>query len=202
MTRTATPPFILLFLSLCLLGMFAAAFQSFLPTAGPTAGSQRGTATRDAAPPPMELSTPAEGDAAPALTEQQADDLSELMRRIQANPQDGEALAEIGEAFLSTKDWARADAFLSRAISAAPADTRPRYLMGISLYQQGRMAEAAGVFEKLLDIKKDAAAQYNLAIIYKYHLDKITDARTLLRDIVDSGTADAATVEWAKKELE
>lgn len=201
MSRATTPPFILLFLSLCLLAMFAATFASFWQSPTSSGDSRHDAAARDAAPAPTDLFTPAEGEP-DALTEQQAANLSELMRRIQDNPQDAEALTEIGEAFLMTKDWARADVFLSRAISAAPTDIRPRSMMGVSLYRQGRMAEAAGVFEKLLSIQKNADAQYNLAVIYKYHLNRVADAHALLHDIVDSDTAAAGTKERAKKELE
>lgn len=201
MSRAKTPPFLLLFLSLCLLGMFAAAVASFLQSPAPSGDSRRDAAARDSAPAPMDIFTPAEGEA-DALTEQQAANLSELMRRIQDNPQDAEALTEIGEAFLMSKDWTRAGVFLSRAIAAAPTDIRPRSMMGISLYRQGRMAEAAGVFEKLLSIQKDADAQYNLAVIYKYHLNRVADAHALLHDIVDSDTAAAGVRERAKKELE
>lgn len=201
MNRAATPPFVLLFMALCLLGMFAASFQSFLQAPVPAASTQRGAASPESGT-PGESSAPAEGDISLALTEQQADDLSELMRRIQADPRDAEALTRIGESFLMAKDWARSGVFLARAITAAPEDIRPRYMMGISLYQQGRMPEAAKVFEDLLAIKKDTAAQYNLAVIYKYHMNRTADANALLRDIVEAGTADVDTIERAKKELE
>lgn len=201
MNRAATPPFILLFMGLCLLGMFAASFQSFLQTPLPPP-AQRGVAARDAAPEPMPPQGLAEGDTSLALTEQQADDLTELMRRIQANPQDAEALTEIGEAFLMTKDWARAGVFLARAVAAAPDDIRPRYMMGISLYQQSNMPEAAKIFEELLAIKDDTAAKYNLAVIYKYHLNKASDAHALFHAIAESKEADTDTRERAKKELE
>lgn len=197
MSRAVTPPFVLLFMALCLLGMFAASFQSFLRPPVPAAPAQRGSAATTADEP----SSPAEGDISLALTEQQADTLSELMRKIQADPQDAEALTRIGESFLMAKDWVRSGAFLSRAIVAAPKDIRPRYMMGISLYQQERMPEAALVFQDLLAIKKDPAAQYNLAVIYKYHLNREAEAETLLRDIVSSGTADVDTIGRAKKEL-
>jgi Flp pilus assembly protein TadD len=74
-------------------------------------------------------------------------------------------------------------------------------MLGIALYQQGREREAATVFEELLALEKYPAAQYNLAIIYKYHMDKPNEARALLEQVTASPDADTETASRAKKEL-
>jgi uncharacterized protein HemY len=136
-----------------------------------------------------------------ALTERQADDLTALMRRLQANPNDADTLIELGDAFLTAGEWARAAAFLHRAVLSRPGDVRPRYMLGICLYRQEKIEEARRTYEDLLAIREDPPALYNLALLYKYHLDDDDEAARLLRKIVDSPDADADTLERAKKEL-
>lgn len=202
--QTAVPPFLLLFLLTALLSMFAASFQGFMQSPVPVSSANgRGGMEAGAIPPePLGIAGLPDGGASLALTEKQADELSELMRRLQANPQDTEALLEIGETFLMGQDWARAQVFLARAVASAPEDSRPRYMIGICLYQQGKMPEAAAAFEKLLSLKEDPAVQYNLAVIYKYHLNERDKAKELFNKIIASPEADLDTIEMAKKELQ
>jgi Flp pilus assembly protein TadD len=188
--RTA-PPYILLVILLGFLSMFAATFYSLMDKpAAVNAGASGNTAV-----------APSDGDPEPTLSQEQADELSVLMRKVQSNPNDADALMEIGGIFLTAKEWGRAGVFLNRAVLSRPADTGPRYMLGIALYQQGRMQEAATVFEELLALENYPAAQYNLAIIYKYHMDKADEAKTLLERIMTSPDADVETVSRAKKEL-
>jgi|GEM_PF-2716766 len=194
--RSTVPPYILLVILLAFLSMSAAVFYSLADK--PKAVH----ASTNAANPTADKSAPlAGGDPDPALSEEQADDLSALMRKVQSNPNDADALMEIGSIFLTAKDWGRAGVFLNRAVLSRPADIGPRYMLGIALYQQGREQEAAAVFEELLALEKYPAAQYNLAIIYKYHMDKPDEAKALLEQILASPDADVETVSRAKKEL-
>ncbi len=202
MKRITSPPFLLLFMGLCLLAMLAASVQRLLALPAPPI-AQAIVAEAPSSPPPSGEQNDKDGSAPPsALSDEQSDTVSGLMGRLKDNPNDAGALTEIGEAFLEAKDWSRAGIFLARAIKASPNDTRPRYLMGNSLYQQGNMQEAAKVFEELLAIKTDAAAQYNLAVLYKYYLNRATDARNLFRTLAESQKNGADIQARAKKELE
>jgi len=182
--KSATPPYILLLILLGFLAMFAAFFYGFIHGPAdkrPTPGA--------AAPAPE-----------PTLSEEQTEALNALMNTLKSNPDDADALMEIGGIFLAAKDWARAEIFLNRAVANRPTDTDSRYMLAIALYQQERIQEAATAFEELLSMKKNAAAQFNLAVIYKYHLDKPDEARALFKQIAASPDADIA--ERARKELE
>jgi len=75
-------------------------------------------------------------------------------------------------------------------------------MLGIALYQQQRIQEAAAAFQELLNLEKNAAAQFNLAVIYKYHLDKPNEARALIEQIAALPGADADTAKRARKELQ
>ena len=137
-----------------------------------------------------------------ALNEELAGEVSALMSRLKENPNDAETLTALGDAFLRARDWNRAEVFLTRATLSKPGDIRPRYMLGIAQYQQGRLAEAVTTFEQLLTIQEDPATLYNLAIIYKYQVKNAARAEELLKRAVASPEADADVVEKAKKELE
>lgn len=136
-----------------------------------------------------------------ALSEKQTDDLGKLMARLQAEPKNPDLLVEIGGLFMEAKEWDRARFFLSRAVVAAPADTRPRYMLGISLFRLGNAQEAATVFEDLLELRDEPAARFNLAVLYKYHLNRPDDAKKQLEALIASPDADADTIAQAKAEL-
>ena len=132
---------------------------------------------------------------------EQVDELMEQMAKLKESPNDAAALLKTGEIFVAARDWKRAEVFLGRAVLSRPGDTRPRYLLGVCLYQQNKFDEASKAFEELLAIKEDPSAMYNLSIIYKYHMGRKADAEPLLRKIIASPEADADTVAKAKAEL-
>lgn len=187
MTRPA-PPFIFLLLGLCLLAMLLVAFNGFFPGLFPDKAQKR---TADASETGWSGSPDANGQY-----------LSELMRKIQADLGDAETLAMIGAHFITTSDFEKAEGFFAKAIAASPENIRARYMLANCFYLQGKMPDAAKAFEDLLEIRQDANAQYNLALLFKYHLGKTDEAEALLRKIVDSDDAGADTVSRAKKELE
>ncbi len=135
------------------------------------------------------------------LTDEYAGEVSELMQKLQANPNDGDTLTTLGETFLKAREWTRAEIFLNKAILSKPADIRPRYALGIAQYQQGRLPDAIKTFEELLNVKKDPATLYNLAIIYKYQMGNLKRAEELLREAASSPDADKEIQEKAQAEL-
>lgn len=142
-----------------------------------------------------------QNDAQAAVTGQQADDLTQLMQKLQAAPNDADVLRQIGGIFIDAKDWRRAEVFLTKAVLSRPGDVRPRYLLAVSQYQQDKFPDAAKSFEELIVIKEDPAAMYNLACIYKYHLGKKDEAMELLRKVIASSTASPETISKAKAEM-
>lgn len=155
--------------------------------------TESSSATPELAPP-----TPETGM---SLNEEDADELSKLMGRIKENPNDAMALRDTGNFFLRARDWKRAEFFLERAVLSNPSDNGARYSLGISQYQQGAVAKAAKTYEELLDLREDPRALYNLAIIYKYSMNRPEDARALLRKALDSPDLDAETRVRVQREL-
>ncbi len=134
-----------------------------------------------------------------ALSDQQTDDMGKLMAQLQEEPKDPALLMQIGGLFMEAKEWGRAGVFLSRAVVAAPSDPKPRYMLGITLFRSGKAQDSAKVFEDLLQLKDEPAARFNLAIIYKYSLNRLDDAKKLLDQVAASADPDLAA--QAKVEL-
>lgn len=203
LTRTAPPSFLFLLLLLGLLAMFTASFRAVVETTVSPVPQRNAAAVNagEVSPTPAGIAALPDGGPELALTEKQADDLTELMRALQANPEDADALMKIGDTFLMAKEWQRAEVFLNRAVLSRPADVRPRYMLGICLYQQGKIDEARQAYTELLDIREDPPALYNLALIYKYHLNNPDKAGELLQKLLNSPETDVDTLEKAKKEL-
>ena len=195
---------VMLFMLLSLGAMFIASFQSLMENHTVKETRSRGNVSTP--PEGMPATPPAmgklpEGDTNLAMTEQQADDITELMRKLQTNPNDTEALIALGDIFMTAQEWARAEVFLTRAMVSKPAETKPRYMLGICQYRQDKMKDAAKTFEDLIAINEDPAVMFNLAVIYKHHLGQADKAKELLHKIIDSAEADTDTIGRAREEL-
>jgi cytochrome c-type biogenesis protein CcmH/NrfG len=136
-----------------------------------------------------------------ALSEEHMADISELMAKLKDNPNDAETLLSLGDLFIRAREWTRAESFLQRAVLANPSDIRPRYMLGIALYQQGKMELAIKTFENVILLDEDPATMYNLGVIYKYQLANPKRAEELFRKTVESPKADAEIRAKAQKEL-
>jgi hypothetical protein len=135
------------------------------------------------------------------MSEQALSALSGLMAELQKNPTDPRTLTDIGRFFVENSEWQRAESFLSRAVLSAPSATVPRQLLGIAQYQQGKLAAAGETFAALLALEEVPEVMYNLAVIYKYSLDRQEDARHLLEQIVKSAKAGDELKAEAQKEM-
>lgn len=139
----------------------------------------------------------------PPLAPEDAEKLGNAMTRLRENPADAELLLSIADIFGRNKDWRNALGFLERAAEVAPKDFRPQYLRGITLANMNEHARAAEAFEKALELDAtNTRSRFNLAVLYRYYLNKPEKARELLRDVASSPLADPALREQAKKELE
>ncbi|AAS95525.1 tetratricopeptide repeat protein [Nitratidesulfovibrio vulgaris] len=139
----------------------------------------------------------------PAATQgpSEAEVLGPMMQRLQQNPNDLEALVFLGEHFLGHEDWARAEAFLQRAVIAAPTEGRPLYLLGIAQYHREQFAPAAETFERLLAINDEPAARYNLGLLYLHYLNDKPKALQHLKAVVAAKDAPEELRKRAGEEL-
>lgn len=129
------------------------------------------------------------------------DGVGMMMQRLQQNPADLEALLFLGEHFLGHDDWERAEAFLQRAVVAAPSEPRPLYLLGISQYHRKEYAKAAESFERMLTLNDEPAARYNLGLLYRHYLGDASKAIVHLKAVVDAKDAPEELKKLAAEEL-
>ncbi len=153
-------------------------------------------------PPANAPSMPAPNSMGFALNDKQSDSVSQLMEKLRENPNDSKTLMELGDVFMTAEDWSRAQVFLKRAIVSAPGDVRPRFMTAVCEFRMGNPAGAAETFESLLDLKREPQAMYNLALLYKYHLQQPTKAKALFEEIIASTEAGVDLMIKTKQEME
>lgn len=150
---------------------------------------------------------PAPGPDAPAgmpgtLAPEDAARMGEFMARLQSNPHDADLLLEIAQAFMRAKEWPQAESFLRRASVAAPTDARPPHFLGVIQASRQQYTEAAASFEQALTLDTNPSTQFNLAVLYRYYLNKPDRAKTLLEAVSKSADAPDALKAKAAQELQ
>jgi tetratricopeptide (TPR) repeat protein len=99
------------------------------------------------------------------------------MQKMKSDPNNTDTLLELARLFSDQGNTEEAEELLQRALINAPSDSRPPYFMGILFAQQNKWTEAAQQLERSIQLGDDAFARYSLAVIYRYHLNRETDAK-------------------------
>lgn len=108
-----------------------------------------------------------------------------LMKKLQENPSDHEALIGLAEHFTHLQEWSKAETFALRALIALPANTQTLYLLGIIQHNQKRHDEAAATLEKVAAAKDDPSVRYSLGMLYAYYLNQPDKGLAQLRHALD-----------------
>lgn len=140
----------------------------------------------------------------PAAMDGPADEsamLAALMQRVQENPTDAAALLTLGEHFMTHEEWQRAEMFLKRAVIAAPSEPRGLYLLGFAQYHKGEHAVAAETFERMLVLEEDAAARFNLGMLYIHYLNEPAKGYAYLQKVESNPKAESDVKEHVAQEL-
>lgn len=127
--------------------------------------------------------SPGEGMAMSGDSMQQG--VMNLMKKLQENPSDHEALLGLAEHFTHLQEWSKAETFALRALVAVPADVQTLYLLGIIQHNQKRHAEAAATLEKVVVAKDDPSVRYSLGMLYAYYLNQPDKGLIQLRQALD-----------------
>jgi tetratricopeptide (TPR) repeat protein len=139
----------------------------------------------------------------PQLSPEDATELAQkmaLLRRESATPA---LLLEISDIFTRNKDWINAVRFLQRLAALTPEDPQPFQLLGIAFTAGREYAQAASAYEKVLVLDPDhVAAQFNLGLLYRDHLQNRDKARELLRRAADSPATGEDLKARARRELD
>ncbi len=120
----------------------------------------------------------------PAGPEQEA--TLAAMQRLQADPNDVNALLALADLFMNQQNWGTAQGFVNRAMVAAPSDARPLYYQGVLYARQDKYKEAAEAMQRSLELRDEPATRYSLGIIQIYHLNDAARGRALLEGALQS----------------
>ena len=118
------------------------------------------------------------GDAG-AATPKQAATIA-AMQKLQADPNDVDALLELADLFMRQNSPESAQGFINRALVAAPGDARPSYYQGVLDARQGKYPEAAEAMTRSLRLQDNPTVRYSLAVVYRYHLNDDAKAKEQL----------------------
>lgn len=129
--------------------------------------------------------------------------LQEKMALLEKDPENFEALRELGEAFMMMRAWERAAPFLERAAKVRPEDPQVRMSLGIVRFQQKDHAGAAAIYEELLaEAPEDPLINYNLGILYTHFLNKPEAAAECFTKVIENAGDDKEMIQRAKEEME
>lgn len=129
--------------------------------------------------------------------------VKELMAQVEKNPNDVDALINLGNSFLMMRAWDRAIEPLEKANSLQPGDTNVLKAIGIAHFNKEDFVKASAAYDQILEIDPDdTLALFNLGVIFKYYFEKPDQARTYFEKVLTLEKDDAEMIKMAKQELE
>lgn len=128
--------------------------------------------------------------------------ISAMMQKLQANPDDVEAMRSLGMAFMEMHAWDKSASFWDMLLEKDPNDVMALNQKGFCLFEMEKHAEAAELFERMLTIEQDNYhAHYNLGVIYKHYLAQPDKAAVHFQAVVDALPGDSELADSARREL-
>lgn len=105
-------------------------------------------------------------------------ELGQLMAELREKPKDVGVMLDIATRFAHMEAFDRVELFARRILALDPKHPEALNLLGIAAFRQHQIEEAESAFRKLTEVMPDnAPAQYNLGLIYRYHLNKPDEAQ-------------------------
>ncbi len=127
-------------------------------------------------------------------------EVSALMQRLQANPEDLDAMRQLGILFMRMEAWERSMGFWDMVLAKQPQNLEALNQKGVCLFQLGRYPEAVEVFSRMLAVEADNPhAHYNLGVLHAYYLNATDTARRHFEAVVAG--SDARLAAQAREDL-
>lgn len=128
--------------------------------------------------------------------------VKEYMARVEANPEDVDALIGLGNSFLLMRAWDRALEPLEKANTLKPGNPGVLAAIGIAYFNKEDFTGAAKTYEDILVIDpNDTLALFNLGIINKHYFKKPDVARRYFEKVLELEKEDAEMIKLTKQEL-
>lgn len=129
--------------------------------------------------------------------------ISAMMQKLQSNPDDVQAMRSLGMSFMDMQAWDKSATFWDMILERNPDDVMALNQKGFCLFELGKHAEAAALFERMLTVEAaNFHAHYNLGVIYKHYLSMPDKAAAHFQAVVDAAPDDPDLVNNARRELE
>lgn len=128
--------------------------------------------------------------------------LRELMRKMEENPNDPKVLVELANTFMMMQAWDKSLEFLTTAEKAAPGDADVQRAMGMVRFERKEYELAQKSFDIVL--KKDPSdvlAHYNMGILLKHYMKKPAEGDAHFRRVVQLNPQDQDVLKSAQEEL-
>jgi Flp pilus assembly protein TadD len=129
--------------------------------------------------------------------------VKEFMARVETNPDDVEALINLGNSFLMMRAWDRALPPLEKANELKQGNTEVLKAIGIAYFNKEDFVKATAAYDEILEIDpNDTLALFNLGVIHKHYFKKSDQARVYFEKILILEKEDMEMRKLAKQELE
>jgi len=143
-----------------------------------------------------------EGQAMGGVSSGAMSKVKEFMARVDADPNDVEALIGLGNSFLMMRAWDRALQPLLKARTLQSDNTTVLKGIGIAYFNKENFTKAAESYEAILKVdEKDTLALFNLGVIYKHYFKKPDQAGTYFSRVLELEKDDQEMIKLAREEL-
>jgi len=125
-----------------------------------------------------------------------------MMKKLQENPDDVEAMRALGMSFMDMQAWDKAISFWDMILKKDANDVMALNQKGFCLFELEKYADAAGLFEQMLTREpQNFHAHFNLGIIYKHYLAQPDKAAVHFQAVLDAAPDDPELLSNARREL-
>lgn len=129
--------------------------------------------------------------------------VKEYMARVEADPNDVEALVGLGNAFIMMRAWDRALEPLEKARALDGENILLLKSIGIAYFNKEDFMKASNAYDDILAVDpNDTLALFNQGVIFKYYFEKPDHARTYFEKVLELEKEDPEIIKMAKQELE
>jgi len=130
------------------------------------------------------------------------DQLRELMRKMETDPNDPKVLLELANTFMMMQAWDKSLEFVTLAAKAAPEDPNVHRAMGMVRFERKEYDLAKKSFDTVLKKDpEDVLAHYNMGILLKHYMKKPAEGDAHFRRVVQLNPKDQDVLKSAQEEL-
>lgn len=133
--------------------------------------------------------------------------VTELMKKVKANPKDAATLVGLGDVFFKAGDYNNAGGWMEQALALDPENIDARLALGASQFNLRDVSEARKQWEQVISLDpKNVEAYYDLGFLYlSEDPPEMTKTKRMWRKVVElapPGSSVAETVATHLKSLE